>query len=448
MTTVMWFRRDLRLGDNPALLEACADGGVLPLFVLDPALWGPAGPSRRAYLAASLRALDGSLRQRRRRALGGPRRPGAPGGAGRPAVGAERVHVAADSAPTAAAATRRSSRRWPTPASSWCAPARRTPSPPAGSTNGSGDALQGLHAVLGAWAEHGWRGPVDPPHRTRAGWRSTGHRRHPGRRRCPTGSSCPRPARRRRGGAGGEFLDGGRRLRRRPRPARRRRHLADVASTSSGARSTRARCWPTSPGRAAPAPRRTARSWPGGSSTPTCCSTGRRPRASTCARSSRGCRTTSPATQLDAWQRGAHRLPDRRRRDAPAARDRLDAQPGADDRGQLPGQGPAPRVAARRPALHALARRRRPRLQPARLAVDRGLRHRRGAVLPGLQPDQPGPQVRPRRRLRPALGPGARPTPPTRTSRTRPRRSATRRRSSTTPRSGRRRWTGWERIRR
>ena len=37
-TTVMWFRRDLRLSDNPALLDACASDGVLPLFVLDPAL--------------------------------------------------------------------------------------------------------------------------------------------------------------------------------------------------------------------------------------------------------------------------------------------------------------------------------------------------------------------------------------------------------------------------
>ena len=47
MPSVMWFRRDLRLGDNPALLEAAADD-VLPLFVLDTALWGPAGPVRRA----------------------------------------------------------------------------------------------------------------------------------------------------------------------------------------------------------------------------------------------------------------------------------------------------------------------------------------------------------------------------------------------------------------
>src|SRR6478672_13448276 len=64
-TAVMWFRRDLRLADNPALLEACESDGVLPLFVLDPALWGPAGVSRRWYLTESLRALDSSLRQRR-----------------------------------------------------------------------------------------------------------------------------------------------------------------------------------------------------------------------------------------------------------------------------------------------------------------------------------------------------------------------------------------------
>ena len=57
-----------------------------------------------------------------------------------------------------------------------------------------------------------------------------------------------------------------------------------------------------------------------------------RPRASTSAASSRGCPTTSRATSSTAWQRGPHRLPDRRRGHAPAARDRLDAQPGADDR--------------------------------------------------------------------------------------------------------------------
>ena len=56
----MWFRRDLRLADNPALLSAASDATdarVVPLFVLDPGLWRPAGPARRAYLAASLTDL-------------------------------------------------------------------------------------------------------------------------------------------------------------------------------------------------------------------------------------------------------------------------------------------------------------------------------------------------------------------------------------------------------
>jgi hypothetical protein len=59
---VLWFRRDLRLRDNPALHEAQrGDGDVVPLFVLDNALWGRAGPNRRAFLAECLRALDESL---------------------------------------------------------------------------------------------------------------------------------------------------------------------------------------------------------------------------------------------------------------------------------------------------------------------------------------------------------------------------------------------------
>ena len=54
----MWFRRDLRLADNPALVEAANADEVVPLFVFDPRLWVPAGPSRRSYLLASLDALD------------------------------------------------------------------------------------------------------------------------------------------------------------------------------------------------------------------------------------------------------------------------------------------------------------------------------------------------------------------------------------------------------
>ncbi len=59
--SLFWFRRDLRLADNPALVAAAAEGPVAGVFVLDPSLWGPAGDNRRAFLAASLRSLDASM---------------------------------------------------------------------------------------------------------------------------------------------------------------------------------------------------------------------------------------------------------------------------------------------------------------------------------------------------------------------------------------------------
>lgn len=55
----MWFRRDLRLRDNPALAEACAAGEVLPVFVVDPA-FDAAGAPRRALLHDCLSALAGA----------------------------------------------------------------------------------------------------------------------------------------------------------------------------------------------------------------------------------------------------------------------------------------------------------------------------------------------------------------------------------------------------
>jgi deoxyribodipyrimidine photo-lyase len=65
--SVLWFRRDLRLADHPALLAARDAGDqVLPLFVLDPALLKPSGAARRAFLFRTLRVLseqtDGALR--------------------------------------------------------------------------------------------------------------------------------------------------------------------------------------------------------------------------------------------------------------------------------------------------------------------------------------------------------------------------------------------------
>src|SRR6478735_9305742 len=60
MTSVLWFRRDLRLADHPALTAAAASGEVVGLFVIDPVLWERSGPARRAWVAASIQALAGS----------------------------------------------------------------------------------------------------------------------------------------------------------------------------------------------------------------------------------------------------------------------------------------------------------------------------------------------------------------------------------------------------
>ena len=59
---VVWFRRDLRLGHNPAFHDATANhDGVVALFVLEPALLARAGGLRRAQLLAHLGALHQQL---------------------------------------------------------------------------------------------------------------------------------------------------------------------------------------------------------------------------------------------------------------------------------------------------------------------------------------------------------------------------------------------------
>ena len=61
---VLWFRRDLRLADNLALVAAAQGGGpdgVVPVFVVDPALWVPSGGPRQAFLVSCLDALDRDL---------------------------------------------------------------------------------------------------------------------------------------------------------------------------------------------------------------------------------------------------------------------------------------------------------------------------------------------------------------------------------------------------
>ena len=51
---VLWFRRDLRLEDHPALVAAARQGPVVALFVLDDALLLTAGRPRLAYFLRTL----------------------------------------------------------------------------------------------------------------------------------------------------------------------------------------------------------------------------------------------------------------------------------------------------------------------------------------------------------------------------------------------------------
>lgn len=156
--SILWFRRDLRLGDHPALLAAAADGPVLPLFVLDPALWGPSGDVRRAFLLRTLRALDVALRRHG---------PGLVVRSGRPEevvpavaaeIGAGTVHVSADFAPYGAARDSRVA------AALGEVPLVRTGSPyavgPGRVLTGGGRPYQVFTPFHRAWVTHGWRAPA------------------------------------------------------------------------------------------------------------------------------------------------------------------------------------------------------------------------------------------------------------------------------------------------
>ena len=64
MNTLVWFRQDLRIADNPALAHAAACGRIVPLYILDdvtaPARWRM-GSASRWWLHHSLTALRDSL---------------------------------------------------------------------------------------------------------------------------------------------------------------------------------------------------------------------------------------------------------------------------------------------------------------------------------------------------------------------------------------------------
>lgn len=146
----MWFRRDLRVRDNPALLAALEEGSVQALFVLDPALWSGAGPARRAWLAANVLALAERIPLSIHH--GDPREVV-------PRVAGERrVHVSAETTPYGVRRDRAvggSVDLVPTGSPYAVGPGRVL--------NGSGGPYQVFSAFARAWREHGWPEPAATP---------------------------------------------------------------------------------------------------------------------------------------------------------------------------------------------------------------------------------------------------------------------------------------------
>lgn len=155
----MWFRRDLRLRDNPALAAALNDGDVLPLFVIDPA-FGGAGAPRRAMLHECLTSL--------RDATGGALviRTGDPSAVVPDLADefeADAVYVARDFGPygrsrdeVVADALRGSDRRLQGVGSPYAVM-------PGGVTKGDGDPYSVFTPFSRTWREHGWDDPIDAP---------------------------------------------------------------------------------------------------------------------------------------------------------------------------------------------------------------------------------------------------------------------------------------------
>ena len=63
MTSIFWFRQDLRLHDNPALSAACAEGAVVPVYILDDDTPGDRrmGAAQRWWLHHALARLKETL---------------------------------------------------------------------------------------------------------------------------------------------------------------------------------------------------------------------------------------------------------------------------------------------------------------------------------------------------------------------------------------------------
>ena len=159
-TTVLWFRRDLRLGDHPALHEAAGRGAVLPLFVIDPALWQPAGAAKLAWLASTLRALDSALDGRLVIRLGDPSEV-VPRVARE--VDAESVHVSRECEPGGLERDRRVVAALAEIGVEGVATGSPFAVDPGTLTTKGGTPFKVFTPFASAWQEHGWPAPRPKP---------------------------------------------------------------------------------------------------------------------------------------------------------------------------------------------------------------------------------------------------------------------------------------------
>ncbi|WP_285751649.1 deoxyribodipyrimidine photo-lyase [Lentzea sp. NBRC 105346] len=170
---MVWFRRDLRVADHPAILAAAERGGpVLGLFVLDDRLLKPSGKPRVDFLHSCLRALDELLGGRLMVVHGDPVK-SVPRIARE--IGASAVHISADCAPYG--------RRRDEAVENALGDIElvRSGSPyavtPGRVRKGDGTPFKVFTPFRRAWLEHGWRKPADtdastvdwlePPHSNR-----------------------------------------------------------------------------------------------------------------------------------------------------------------------------------------------------------------------------------------------------------------------------------------
>ncbi|BBX66099.1 deoxyribodipyrimidine photo-lyase [Mycobacterium saskatchewanense] len=164
MSSLLWFRRDLRLLDHPALAAAVRDGDVLACFVLDPRLEASAGPRRLQFLGDSLRQLCENLDGRLLVARGRPEEL-IPRIAKE--IDASAVHVSQDFAPFGKRRDERVS------AALGSVPLTATGSPylvsPGRVTKKDGSPYKVFTPFFREWRATGWRAPVKSGAES-AGW--------------------------------------------------------------------------------------------------------------------------------------------------------------------------------------------------------------------------------------------------------------------------------------